>query len=79
MIPHTQILSPDAPGFHLEAAIGGGDMQPLFLGGINGLLNLCQILRSYDDFKYMFAGTAASYDNNYTFYLVPLNILHSKG
>lgn len=62
VIPHTQILSPDAPGFHLEAAIGCGDMQPLFLGGINGLLNLCRILRSYDDFKYMFAGTAASYD-----------------
>lgn len=53
-------LSLDA--FYADVMLHGEKMKPLCLGGIDGFLNLCQILRNFDEFKFAYPGTAGNYE-----------------
>lgn len=38
-------------------------MAPMTLGGLDGFLNVCRVLRTFDELKYAYPGTAGNYDD----------------
>lgn len=71
IVPEAKLLGPSAQGFHAAIAICGNKMKPMYLDGLSGFLSICGAVRSLDDFKFSFPGTASTYTNAN---LVPLNI-----
>lgn len=53
--------------------IDGDKTSPLALGGLDGFLNLCESLRDFDEFKYVFPASKADYLDGET--RVPFNIM----
>lgn len=51
IIPATKILDADAPGFHLEVYLDGGNCSPLPLGGITGLAAVFSTIRTIPEFS----------------------------
>lgn len=52
----------ECSGFAVEVALDGKNMSPMSLGGLDGFLNLCQSLRSFDELKFAYPTSAAKYD-----------------
>lgn len=53
IVPATKVLSPDAPGFHLEVYLDGEKCAPLPLGGVDGLATLFATIREIPAFSRM--------------------------
>lgn len=66
------MLNKECNGFSVEVAIDGKNMAPMSLGGLDGFLNLCQSLRSFDELKYTYPTSAGKYEEIETQF--PLNI-----
>lgn len=62
----------ECSGFTVEVALDGKNMSPMSLGGLDGFLNLCQSLRSFDELKFTYPTSAAKYDEIESAF--PLNI-----
>lgn len=59
--PASKLFNKDLCGFYVDVVIGGGKMKPMSLGGLDGFLNLCQSLRTLDDFRFIFPQSAGNY------------------
>lgn len=70
--PASKMLNKECNGFSVEVAIDGKNMAPMSLGGLDGFLNLCQSLRSFDELKFAYPTSAAKYDEMESQF--PLNI-----
>lgn len=71
--PDSKLLSVDSRGFYVEVLICGVKMSPMSLGGHDGFLNLCQSLRTLDEFKFAYPVSGDNYDDIDEIKL-PLNI-----
>lgn len=69
--PATKLYAQECVGFYVEAAIHG-NMRPMNLGGLDGLLNLCQSLRGFEELSFAYPHCASNYAEIQT--LQPLNI-----
>lgn len=68
--PATKLL--ENSGFYVETGIGGDKMKFMSLGGLDGFLNLCKSLRTFEELKFTYPHCAGNYkemENSY-----PLNI-----
>lgn len=70
--PATKMLSRESCGFYVEVGINGNNMKPMFLSGIDGFLNLCKSLRTFDELKFTYPNAAGNYDEMKN--ELPLNI-----
>lgn len=70
--PATKILHEANTGFFVEVAIDGNNMKMMSLGGLDGFMNLCKSLRSFDELKFTYPNTAANYSDVVNQF--PLNI-----
>lgn len=61
--PSTKFLSPNAFGFYAEIMIGGGQMTPICVGGLDGFGTLCNAFRSIDEFKFVYPNSACDYSD----------------
>lgn len=59
--PATKLWSDDNCGFYVEVAIDGKNMKPMCLGGVDGFLNLCQSLRSFEELSFAYPAAAGNY------------------
>lgn len=70
--PATKLHNKSNIGFYVDVNIGGKTMKPMSLGGIDGFLNLCQSLRSFEELKFTYPQFASNYEEIETQF--PLNI-----
>lgn len=70
--PATKLINKDYTGFYVDVAICGKSMKPMSLGGIDGFMNLCQSLRSFEELKFTYPMAAANYSEISTPF--PMNI-----
>lgn len=70
--PASKLHNNTNMGFYVDVNIGGKTMKPMSLGGIDGFLNLCQSLRSFDELKFTYPQFASSYEEIESQF--PLNI-----
>lgn len=70
--PASKLQNKANIGFHVDINIGGKTMKPMSLGGLDGFLNLCQSLRSFEELKFTYPQYASNYDDIETQF--PLNI-----
>lgn len=71
--PATKFINQNNIGFYVEVALCGGKMKPMSLGGLDGFLNLCKSLRSFEELQYTYPMSAGDYSEIETPF--PLNIL----
>lgn len=70
--PATKLFNKEFTGFFVEVAIDGKNMRPMALGGIDGFMNICKSLRSFDELKYTYPGSSEDYTKMKN--AVPINI-----
>lgn len=69
--PASKLFNTESTGFYVDVCIGG-NMKPMSLGGLDGFMNLCQALRSFEELKFTYPMSAGNYDEMEA--AMPLNI-----
>lgn len=70
--PASKLFNKDNCGFYVDIGIGGNNMKTMSLGGTDGFLNLCQSLRSFEELKFTYPGSAGDYKT--IVHQLPINI-----
>lgn len=60
--PASKLFNKELTGFFVEVIIDGQKMKPMSLGGIDGFMNVCSSLRTFDELRYTYPDSAEKYD-----------------